>query len=67
MEKIGRVIQGGTTINISSYQENQQTTSRIRNIVDSVHAVGHLGNVLSLDYIIIAGKTTYLIQIWRIT
>jgi hypothetical protein len=42
MEKIGRVIQGGTTINFSCCQENQQTTSPIRNIVGSVHVAEHL-------------------------
>ena len=60
MERIGRVTQGGTTINFSSYPKSQQTTSPIRNIVDSVHAAEHLGKslclilqFLALDYTII--------------
>ena len=59
MAKIGRVIQGGITINFSSYQENQQTTSPIRNIVDLVHAAEHLGNVLILHCIIFTAQIKY--------
>ena len=41
--KIGRVIQGGITINFNLYRENQPTTSRIRNTAVLEHAAEHLG------------------------
>ena len=43
--KIGRVIQGGITINFNLYRENQPTTSRIRNIAVLEHAAEHLGMI----------------------
>ena len=44
MGKNGKVIQDGTTTNFSLCPRNQQTTLRIRNIADSVHAVELLGS-----------------------
>ena len=56
MGKNGKVIQDGTTTNFSLYQRNQQTTLRIRNIADSVHAAERPG---SQTVIIVIKKFRY--------
>jgi len=44
MGKNGKVIQDGTTTSFCLCQRNQQTTLRIRNIADSVHAAERPGS-----------------------